>query len=312
MRRRLVGSLLVLAAMMLPAVARAQGSPEAPPPQTPSETPPETPPEPEPLPPSMVRSSAGVDAFWWSGKEVESALPIIPFVNIELTPSLVLDFRLPISFVINAHVRGDTKVVYGLGNPTMGLTYVTKSKRTLFFFGGRLSAPLAGASDAQPWQAANFLSAVAMTLWDLHLWAYKYLPIGLRGGVEYETKESVFFRGVLEPTLYIPLGNSDKLLFADTRKAEFFYQLRVEAEARSKSGWGGGLGLQVVHAISQSASGPNGDNAQGAAEPFVSYDSPTTFARLGVLVALDRPLGFGFDSGLFKVASLRLGVGSHF
>lgn len=297
MRRAFFGSLLVFSALIVPRAATAQEEEH----ESGSAT----------GEPSMVRSAAGVEAYWWSAKKVESALPIIPFFDIQLSPDLVLDFHLPIAAVINAHVNREDKLIFGLGNPTLGLTYVSKSGRVQGFFGGRISAPLASASDEQTWQFANLISSISMALWDVHYWAYKYLPIGLRGGVEYQAKDNIFFRASLEPTLFLPLAQSDSQVFASSRKTELFYQLRLEAEGRSASGWGGGAGLQLVHAITQSTDNGRGDNAQGAFEPFVSYDSSTTFARLGILIALDSPLGLGFDSGL-KVAALRLGVGSHF
>lgn len=260
----------------------------------------------------MLRSAFGLEAYWWSAKRVESALPIVPFLSLNLTPSLVLDFHLPIAFVINARVRGESKAVAGLGNPTVGLTYVTSpDARWTWFIGGRLSAPLAGASDSPTWLTANLISALSMALYDTHYWAYKYLPIGARGGFEFRPKDRVFLRGALEPTLYIPLDNETSAIVSNTRNTELFYQLRLEAEGRSASGWGGGAGLQLVHALTAGDTLGRGDNAQGAFEPFVSYTSNSTFARLGCLIALDSPLGFGFDSGA-KVAALRLAVGSYF
>jgi hypothetical protein len=259
----------------------------------------------------MLRSAFGLEAHWWSAKRVESALPIVPFAAFQLSPSLVLDVHLPISFVINARVAGEQQLAAGLGNPTVGLTYVTTDNRMTWFVGGRLSAPLAGASDSESWKTANLLSAVSMALYDLHYWAYKYLPIGARGGFEYRAKREIFLRGALEPTLYIPLDTATSAVVGNTRQTELFYQLRLEAEGRTDSGWGGGAGLQLVHAISSGETFGRGDNAQAAFEPFVSYTSSSTFARLGCLIALDSPFGLGFDSGS-KVAALRLGVGSYF
>ena len=259
----------------------------------------------------MLRSAFGLEAYWWSAKGVESALPLVPYAQLNLSPSLVLDVHLPIAFVIGARVAGDRKPVAGLGNPTVGLTYVTSpDARWTWFIGGRLSAPLAGASDAPAWRTANLTSAAGMALWDLHYWAYKYVPIGARGGFEFRPKEKVFLRGALEPTLYVPLDSERSSVVSNTRTAELFYQLRLEAEGRTQSGWGGGAGLQLVHAVSSGDTLGNGDNAQGAFEPFVSYTSTSTFARLGILIALDSPLGLGFDQG--KVAALRLGVGTYF
>jgi hypothetical protein len=259
----------------------------------------------------MLRSAFGLEATWWSAKRVESALPVVPFGTFNLSPSLVLDVHLPIALVVNARVGNDSKTVAGLGNPTVGLTYVTSpTARWTWFIGGRISAPLAGASDANTWQIATSTSALSTALYDAHYWAYKYVPIGGRGGFEFRPKDSVFLRGELAPTLYVSLDSAGASLVS-SRNTELFYQLRVEIEGRSPTGWGGGAGLQLVHALTASNALGQGDNAQGAFEPFVSYTGSSTFARLGCLLALDSPLGFGFDGGQ-KVAALRLGVGSYF
>ena len=43
--------------------------------------------------------------------------------------------------------------------------------------------------------------------------------------------------------------------------------------------------------------------------PFGSFDNDVIFARAGLLLALDRPLGFAFDRG--KVATIHLQFGLH-
>jgi len=261
--------------------------------------------------PLIAGSRGGVEVFWWSAKGVESALPLVPFVQFELNPNLVLDIHVPISFVVNAHIRGEDKAILGLGNPTVGLTYVTTSNGLTWFVGGRASLPLAGMSDSRTWLQSNLFGAIGMSLYDLHYWAYKYLPVGARGGFEYQTKNSIFFRGELAPTIYVPLDSDQAgIVGAAQRKTQLFYQLRVEMEGRADSGWGGGLGLQVFHAVTEGDTLGRGDNAQGAIEPFLSYDSSSTFGRLGCLIALDTPLGLGFDKG--KVAALHLTLGTHF
>ena len=261
--------------------------------------------------PLIAGSRGGVDVFWWSAKGVESALPLVPFVQFELSPNLVLDLHVPIGFVVNAHIRGEDKAILGLGNPTVGLTYFTTSNHLTWFIGGRASLPLAGVNDSRTWLIANLSSALSMALYDLHYWAYKYLPIGARGGFEYQSKSSLFFRGALEPTVYIPL-NADEAgtVGAAGRKTQLFYQMRVELEGRAASGWGGGAGIQIFHAVTEGDTLGRGDNAQGAFDPFLSYDSSTTFGRLGCLIALDTPLGLGFDRG--KVAALHMTLGTHF
>lgn len=258
----------------------------------------------------MMRAGAGVEIYWFSAKDLGSTFAIIPYGMFELSPNLLLDVHLPLSLATDTELGSTNggRAGVGLGNPTLGLTYVTTDAHTTWFIGGRVGVPLSGASDAAPWQVANGLGAFSMALYDLQYWAYKFVPIGLRGGVEWQSSPGLFIRGSLEPTLFVPL--EDRASVVTTRKALFLYQARFEVEKHGDSGWGGGAGVQLVHAVSEGNAFGEGDNAQGAFDPFASYESATTFARLGLLIALDPPLGFGFDKD--KVATLHLNVGSHF
>jgi hypothetical protein len=73
-----------------------------------------------------------------------------------------------------------------------------------------------------------------------------------------------------EPTLFVP--TEDRASLVGTRKALFLYQMRFGVEKHGESGWGGGAGIQPVHAVSEGDAFTKGD----------------------------------------KVAALRLDVGSHF
>lgn len=275
-----------------------------------SEPPPDEP-RPTPFVPTL-RQAAGLEAYWFSAKGTGSAFTLIPYALFDLSKHVVFGVHFPVSIATDAPSEGlfgSKQLGVGLGNPTVGLDYVDTSGDTSLFFGGRIGLPLAGASNEVPWQAANLLGAVSMALYDAHYWAYKYLPIGLRLGIEHQAVKNVFLRGLLEPTLYVPLDDKSQLV--SSRQAQLYYQMRFELEGRGESGFGGGMGVQLVHALSESNAFGKDDNAQAAVEPFVSYDSAGGgFARLGALVALDSPLGFGLDER--KVAALRLNVGSHF
>ena len=263
----------------------------------------------------MMRQGAGIEVYWFSSKNFGSTFPMIPYAVLEVSKNILLDVHLPFSATSSAGLGpGSGKAGAGIGNPTVGLTYVTTEGRTSWHIGARISAPLAGASDEVGWQVSNLLAAVSMATYDIHYWARKYVPIGMRAGVDYQAKPGVFFRGSIDPTIYVPVGD-EPVSFRDVpeRTTRFYYQMRLEVEGRYDSGWGGGLGAQLVHAVitgdGTDAIGDK-DNAQGALEPFVSYDSASTFARLGFLLAVDSPLGPGLDPD--KVAALRLNLGSHF
>ncbi|MDB5212421.1 MAG: hypothetical protein JWO86_348, partial [Myxococcaceae bacterium] len=274
----------------------------------------EAPPADEPTTPArfkpMMRAGAGVEVYWWSAKDIGSTFPVIPYGIFELSPSVLFDLHVPLSLATNSTLSNThTKAGVGLGNPTVGITYVSTEGRTSWHIGGRIGLPVAGLSDSEPWQGADALAAFSMALYDIHYWASKYVPIGMRLGVEHMATPKLFLRAAIEPTLFVPI-DSKRAQLAGSQKTLFLYQLRLELEGRSDSGWGGGLGLQLVHVLSDGNAFGDKDNAQGAIEPFVSYDSTTTFARIGLLLAMDSPLGPGFDQD--KVAALRVNIGSHF
>jgi len=330
-------ALVSMLAISAGSVARAQDLPPPPPPPPSDQAPPPPSPAPAPAPTHagkpttvrpapaefpapeeaspaafrpMMRAGAGAEIYWFSAKDFGSTFPVIPYGIFELSPTLLFDFHVPLALATNVTgFSATSKAGVGLGNPTIGLTYVSTEGRTSWHFGGRIGIPLAGASDSPTWQAANALAAYSMALWDVQYWAYKYVPIGVRVGVEHEATQRLFLRADLEPTLFAPL-DTNKSALGNSQKTLLLYQLRLELEGRSESGWGGGLGLQVVHAISEGGAFGDEDNAQGALEPFFSYDSATTFARFGLLIAMDSPLGPGFDKD--KVAALRVNIGSHF
>jgi len=119
------------------------------------------------------------------------------------------------------------------------------------------------------------------------------LPLFATGGLEWQL-QPLFVRGSLEPLFFIPTDGGDLAVGS---------QQRVEAELKANVGVGGGLALQAVTAFTDAA-----DRAQTSAEAFFSYDDAEDFfLRLGVLLALDEPLGFGFDEGKVLTVHLKLG-----
>ncbi len=82
-----------------------------------------------------------------------------------------------------------------------------------------------------------------------------------------------------------------------------------ELEVRAPFGLGGGLRFQAVFLLTDGLSGNGADHAQTAVEPFVGYEPPGAgfFARLGMLVAIDPPLGYGFEKD--KLTTFHVEVG---
>ena len=106
---------------------------------------------------------------------------------------------------------------------------------------------------------------------------------------------------LLRPDVYVSVFAP---LF-DNSEAEVLVETPIEAEFRLyKLGLGFGARLQPVFFPTQS------DGAQVAAEPFVGYLSPKSpfFARAGLLIGLDEPLGPG--NGRDALLSARVSIGA--
>ena len=82
-----------------------------------------------------------------------------------------------------------------------------------------------------------------------------------------------------------------------------------EFEGRSNVGLGAGARLQFLF-VATEADFEDDDRFQAAVEPYFVFEphgEDGFFARLGTLLALDSPLGFGFDEG--KLATVRITLG---
>jgi len=239
--------------------------------------------------PITRRSAIGGDVYWWSARRSGSVIALVPFFHYEIVRNVYFDAQLPF-----APYFGPT-TSFGLGNPTAGAHYAASifEDRITFFIGGRASIPLASV-DSRGWQNANAAAATGLVYYDTYLWAIDYFPFGATAGIEANPVDPLWLRATVDPTFYVPTRR--------VRHFEGIIQNRFEAELQSAVGVGGGLGFQaVLEGIYP------GDNAQFAAEPFFSFDNDKFFLRAGLLVALDRPLGFGFDRG--KVATLHINIG---
>jgi hypothetical protein len=93
----------------------------------------------------------------------------------------------------------------------------------------------------------------------------------------------------------------------DVRRTEVIVLHGAEFELLANMGVGGGVRLQGVFFPTEE--GSSADRAQLAFEPYFAYEPEPRgfFARVGLLVAADPPLGFGFDRG--RVATLRATLG---
>jgi len=228
----------------------------------------------------------------------------------EVIPSLFVGGRVGLGYATQTQSLGPLSVTTDqatYSNVPVGAHYAkTAIKDTLAFWaGGRIGIPVL-ADPSPEVVGASALMVTTTALYGPDLFIPRYLPIRLGGGVEAGFKAgpgAVLVRGELLPHLWIPLF--------DNSEAEFLIETAAEGEWRHTSGLGGGLRLQGVFLATGSVLAPtaNSTDAQLAMEPFVGFfpESLPVYARLGVLFALDEPLGVA--AGRDVLTTFRLFVG---
>ncbi|EYF00980.1 hypothetical protein [Chondromyces apiculatus] len=220
-------------------------------------------------------------------------LPITPVLQLELIENLYLDVEIPLGYGSVSN-NGDSTGGFVFGNPTLGAHYAAALSDSLtFHVGGTVSIPTIHDPDEEQGIAASF-SAITRAQYDIYRFIPESIGVRARGGVEVRILPYLYYRGDIAPTVFIPTGDDE---------AEILIDQGNEIEARSEGGFGGGLRFQASFLLTDD------DLVQTALEPFVSYEPKPSglYARLGMLIALDETLGFGFDEG--KVLSGRLGIG---
>ena len=245
--------------------------------------------------PDSHQASVGGDIYLFSARRVGSSLPIIPFLHLDVAEDVMLDVQLPLGMYIDGvdiagHHSGTR---FSLGNPTAGVRYAPTADNIRWWVGGGLSLPF-GANDDDAVQIANGAATVALGLYDSYLYAADAIPVYATGGIDVRLHELFSLQASMEPILLIPID--------DRRDSELFLQTSIGGEFRHDSGFGAGMDFKLAWLATE-----NRDNAQALLDPYVGYTADTFFARLGLLLALDEPLGFGFDRG--KVTTVHATVG---
>jgi len=161
------------------------------------------------------------------------------------------------------------------------------------------------------------LALVSRAYFDIHRLFPGAVFVRIPLGAEVRFADYFHYRGDFTPVIMAPVAKG-----FPNKSAQVLIEHSDEIEARAPFGLGGGLRFQVVFAATDFASSLSGgtstggfgagDRAQTALEPFVGYEPRGSgfFARLGCLVALDTPAGFGFNRD--KVATVRTTLGGKF
>jgi hypothetical protein len=270
--------------------------------------------------PKAQGSRAGVEFDWWSTRETNSLTWDI-VGQIQVARMLYIDVDIPwafqdapVYFVRDGQVMSYRDGLWVFGNPAIGLHGArTLTDKIAFFAGGTLSlssqpfrepvsdGPTSGRDIERRLVAARSAAGMNRAYADLHRFVPFAFFIRGRAGIELRVLPVLYYRVDLTPILVLSVGSE--------HHPDVSFEIHNEFEARAAFGLGGGIHLQAV-LLSDDINRDNNDNdvLQTAMEPYVVYEPMRWFyARAGVLVALDRALGFGFDQD--KVATIRVALG---
>lgn len=311
MRSSFTTPLFALALTLGAATAAAQTPEPVAPPPTPAAPADAAEPSPD-WQPKAASNRAGLDFDMFLAENL-TALTFTPYAQIGVTDHLFVDAAVPFgygSFSISFFGNSISAGTFTIGNPVLGAHYADRVNDDVsFHVGGSIAVPThpsvgstSGSSSLSDSGIAVAVASEARAAYDFDRFAPNVFPVRLRGGVEVRILPFLYYRGDLSPIFMIPTNGNDFLVWIEQGN---------EIEARAPSGIGGGLRLQEVFALGgsgfSSPTSPGGsDRFQSAFEPFVGYEpkAPNLFARLGLLMALDTPLGFAWDTN--KVATLRV------
>jgi hypothetical protein len=243
----------------------------------------------------------------FEGNVSQLGLVLTPVAQLKLLGRLHADIELPLAygqvsatFVTDLsggiHAERSTGG-FVFGNPTLGAhTSRTLSRDLVVFYGGTFSIPTLFDPDDDT-SAALTATKDARAAFDAHRLIEEHVSLRARGGLETRVSPKLVYRGDLGVLLAIPTDHGDTELYVEQGN-ELGYLFGKK--------YIGGLRLQEVFTLT------DGDKLQTALEPFGVYqpEKSAFYARLGLLVALDRSLGFGFEGG--KIATLRLTAGARF
>jgi hypothetical protein len=222
----------------------------------------------------------------------------VSFVGqVRLTRHVHLDFDFPWGYAGPDAGNGS----FVLGNPTLGAHYATRlGAHAEFFVGGAITVPT-HFRDSLGTARAGDLTYIRVYD-DFYRFLPEYVDVMARVGVELAFRP-LFMRFDLRPVALVPVGND-----VPNNRAELIVLSGNEFELLARMGLGGGLRLQGVFFPTDRALFQN-DRAQLAFEPFFAYEPEPHgfFVRLGLLIAADPPLGFGFDRD--KIATVRASMG---
>jgi hypothetical protein len=225
--------------------------------------------------------------------------------QLAVTRNIAFDFGFPNWSFGGANGKG-----YGdFGGVTFGAHGVGHVDRDIVLWGGfAMSIPTTWKNPNLTQFTFDVLSAETRADFDLGRVVPELMTVKFPLGAEMKF-DFIYLRPSLAIPIYVPVGDAS----GPGSSVSVAMELAGEVEARHPSGFGGGLRLQAFFLLTNDNLASGGDHAQAALEPFVGYEAPpgrgaAPFARLGLLLALDTPLGFGFDKDKLAAIDIKAGV----
>lgn len=191
-----------------------------------------------------------------------------------------------------------------IANPVVGGQGGAKVHDQIALWGGfKISFPTVTANSDPDRAVVVATGSIVRAGAELHRFALFSVPLRFSVGAEFQIHPLVYLRIEADPMVLIPTEGQGAAVLMD--------QIN-EIEALSPIGLGGGVRFQGVYVFTGS-----GDIAQLALEPYIAYEPPfegpfsvPLRARVGLMFALDEPLGFGFDPG--RLMTVRTAIGGRF
>lgn len=218
----------------------------------------------------------GVDLNYYNGNDVTLLAPKFGVVAPLGSAELALDWGL-------ARLSSNGLSATEFLNPSVRVMYSLDLEIAELKIGGGAAAPLlnVGENTSLADVAAVVTFAGAEGFWDP--WRYNYEALGLFAPVELNVDlKLIELKGEAALGLLLDVGDVRE-------KTGHVFQLAGEAKLALLPV---GLRLQMV-----SYSDGTDSQAQVSAEPFVSFEAGPAAIRAGLLINLDPPAGFSFDTG---------------
>ena len=264
-------------------------------------------------PPFQARaegSRVGLSVDLWPTQDFFLATMAVD-AQIGVTKNFGIDIDLP-WWVAHSSVTGQDGTFALFGNITLGGHGVFRVlPEAAFNIGASISIPTRYDYSGATSGLAVFSALAALSRGFYDAWRLLPQALSVRIPIGFEARflNILYYRGELDPVILIPVGNG-------AGSAQAILEHADEIEARAPFGLGGGVRFQMAFLLTDAlaaASGAAGpDHLQTAIEPFVGYEPAGAglYARVGMLVALDTPLGPGTDRD--KLTTVRMQVGGKF